>query len=253
MKSDLTNITFCIPYRKDSQARENNLCFLIEFLQANFDTNIFIIENGKEQTFNVLKGNDKLKYQFQQCNDEFFHRTKILNDIFRQCNTQFVANYDTDVIFRPLQYIKAYELLLTDKADIVYPYNAGFFDIDLSILKTYPIDNINFNEASYKTTLNTPYSVGGAVFCNLQKYKDAGLENEKFISYGYEDNERIARFNTLGYRVERIRGLLFHLKHSRGVNSWTTSPYFKQNESEYKRIMSMDKTQLLVEIKSWHL
>jgi hypothetical protein len=48
---------------------------------------------------------------------------------------------------------------------------------------------------------------------------EAGGENENFVAYNPEDQERVYRWKTLGYQVARVSGPLFHLDHYRGDNS----------------------------------
>ena len=64
-----------------------------------------------------------------------------------------------------------------------------------------------------------PVPVGGAFLANLKSYIDAGLENESFYGWGLEDGERYYRWENLGYKIKRVSGPLFHLSHSRGMNS----------------------------------
>ena len=46
MKHDLKDITFTIPVRIDSKDRFDNIHYIIDYLTANFDTNIIVFENG---------------------------------------------------------------------------------------------------------------------------------------------------------------------------------------------------------------
>ena len=48
MKTDLTDVTFIIPVKIDSDDRRRNLKITLSYLQRNFDTNIIVCESDKE-------------------------------------------------------------------------------------------------------------------------------------------------------------------------------------------------------------
>jgi predicted glycosyltransferase involved in capsule biosynthesis len=95
-------------------------------------------------------------------------------------------------------------------------------------------------------------AVGGAFFVNRSKYIEAGLENENFYGWGLEDGERFVRWNKLGYKVQRVNGVLFHLSHERGLNSIIHSPIQSTvKRMEKTRILNMPKSLLRDEVSSW--
>ena len=69
------------------------------------------------------------------------------------------------------------------------------------------------------------------------------MENEKFISYGYEDDERFHRFNTCS-KVIRINDYIYHLEHSRTQNSWFTNPHIEDNRKEWEKLKFYGKKAL---------
>ena len=79
---------------------------------------------------------------------------------------------------------------------------------------------------------------------STEKYIEGGLENENFIAYGYEDNERYHRFNKLGYKVGRYDGNVYHMEHERTPNSWFTNPYIENNKNLYEMILKFDTQEL---------
>ena len=60
---------------------------------------------------------------------------------------------------------------------------------------------------------------GGALIINLQKYIEAGMENEVHYGWGNEDFDRYCRWKNLGYRIYRTKNNLYHLLHPIGFNS----------------------------------
>ena len=77
------------------------------------------------------------------------------------------------------------------------------------------------------------------------------MENENFISWGYEDNERLHRLTTLGLRYIKLVGTCYHLNHYRSINSSPNNPFINNNKNEYFRICKMNKDQLINEVASW--
>lgn len=77
------------------------------------------------------------------------------------------------------------------------------------------------------------------------------MENEAFVSYGPEDQEREARFRKLGFVSCRAQGLLYHLTHPRGVNSDDGHPFSASNWAEFRRISKLSRLRLAAEIAEW--
>ena len=85
-----------------------------------------------------------------------------------------------------------------------------------------------------------------AQFFKRSVYIEGGLENENFKAYAPEDKERYYRFTKMGYHVDRIAdGWVYHLEHARGENSWFSNPHMQSNMSEWDKIQSMSKNNLL--------
>jgi hypothetical protein len=77
------------------------------------------------------------------------------------------------------------------------------------------------------------------------------MENEHFVSWGHEDDERLARALVLGLTVERVPGSVFHLRHPRGKDSNDRHQHYESNLKEFQRISKMDKEDLRIEVTSW--
>lgn len=254
-KTDLSDVTFTIPVRRDSKDREENLDLQIRYLKHHFDCQIII---GEESSVDYFRKTDPpiangLADQiiWTESYSQSFHRTKMLNDLARLAQTPFVVNLDTDVFFPVSAYARAVETLRNGSFDFCFPYLGKFMEVPRSY---YP-DIMNTMDLSIvdlaKCGVNHPNSVGGAIFLNKQKYFEAGGENEKFISWGAEDNERIARWQKLGYRVGRVGDILYHISHFRTQNSDPSNPFFGANTQEYARIVGMSKDELLKYVNGW--
>jgi len=245
IKYNLKNITFVIPFFFDHQDRLDNINTIIDFLLKNFNTNIIVKETGFRQYFTRTD----VDYIFESKN-EIIHRTKILNEMVRRSSTPYFCNYDCDVILPIDSYLLALNKLESG-TDIVYPYTK-FLRIDRNECRSF-IHSKNLNDLIDKKDINpnSNLSYGGCIFFNKDSFIQGGLENENFVSWGAEDQERYLRFSTLGYKVERLEGNLYHINHHMGINSGGTNPYFELNEKEFEKIKEMSKEQLVSYIKTW--
>jgi hypothetical protein len=247
---NLKEVTFIIPIKIDSEDRLNNYKMIINHLTTLFDTNIIVCESDKESHESVLSIHDDIEYMFVKSDSEFFHRTKLLNLMTKKAGTNIVCNYDTDVLFPEIQYILAVNKI-KEGCTLVFPYGGKFMDVPKRL---FPLLRDNKFDEIYESDMDLahPSSLGGAFFFDKIKYSEAGLENENFMSWGFEDNERISRLRKLNHTVCRTGGLLFHLNHERTINSVPEHPFYNQNMLEYNKINSLSKTQLEGYIKTWN-
>jgi predicted glycosyltransferase involved in capsule biosynthesis len=247
---DFKDVTFIIPIKFDSDDRKNNFKRTINYLLRNFDTNIIVAESDKNSNEEFVKSvSNKIQYIFEKNDTNIFHRTKLLNMMTKLSTTNIVVNYDIDVIFKVEQYLESKERILQG-FDFCFPYSGKFYDIKkefFNYIDSDQLDSINLNQC----TLFNPNSVGGALFFDKLKYNQIGLENEKFISWGHEDWERVVRIQKMGHRLCRVEGNLYHLTHYRDHNSSGQNPYYHQNGDEFNKIKGMDKIQLEEYIKTW--
>jgi hypothetical protein len=253
LKHDLSDLTFCIPVRIDSQDRLDNLELIVDYLKHHFQTNIIVYEDDLDSK---LMGTD-LAYKvnqliFNKNESGKFHRTKILNECYKKSSTRFVANYDTDVLFVPDAYIAAVNRLRNGSCDFIFPYDGKFREISRDkiskIKQTMNVDWIKFEDTNYIHDS----SVGGAVFCNKESYRKSGYENENFVQWGFEDNERIQRWITLGMKIERTSNWLIHIEHFRSTNSSPHNESYIANQMEYTNVARMPSDVLKKYISNWN-
>ena len=84
---------------------------------------------------------------------------------------------------------------------------------------------------------------GFVQFLHTETYKECGGENEGFVAYGYEDDERHYRLNLLT-NVCRLNERVFHLEHSRSKNSWFNNPFIEDNRKLWEKLKSCKKEEL---------
>ena len=217
IKYDLTKTTFMIPLRIEHPDRLINIKIVIKYLTTHFNTNIMILEDGKQSHYEEmeLKNYKNIDYTFIKSNNPCFHRTKYLNIMLFKVKTPVVVNYDSDVVLSTNSYLKAQDLILNKKYDLVLPFSNPpgvkyILQEDFHLLKEkYDVNDLKGvwnkkEKVSYKINEELSYNMAGlglCVFFNTQSYLSLGGENEDFKSWGAEDQERIYRFKRLNYNV----------------------------------------------------
>lgn len=230
-KIENRNVTFVIPVRIDSSERSENLDMVLRQLSHRKQTTILILEADIKPLYNLKKGYSNVKYLFVEDHDPVFHRTKYLNQLLREAETELVGIWDTDVILPDEQIDRALQDICEGKAVMSYPYDGRFYFCNSEESSCYrqqaSIDYLleRVNRGNYCMS----NSVGGAFCVRKDFYLEAGGENETFYGWGLEDLERIRRMFILGLPVTRVDGPLFHLFHPRNKNS-----YYKDEEAEIK-------------------
>ena len=246
-KIDLTDLTFLIPVRIDCQERLENLRLTVQFLRDYFKTEIIVLEADSQEKVHLSE--DILKI-FREDHDPVFHRTKYLNQMTNMAKTLYLGIWDADVIGIPSQIDAGINLLRNGEANMVFPYNRYFYAVPDSLKKLYLDNNcrldILMQSREYMSHMHGDWSVGGAFLVNRQAYVEAGMENEHFYGWGPEDAERYVRWDTLGYKIKRVDGPLFHMPHPRGITSLFASDNIeKRNRKEFLKICSMFSQDLM--------
>jgi hypothetical protein len=262
---DLSNLTFIVPVKIESQDRYYNAKTVLSYLNSHFKTNVSLYEayeTTSQLDFLDSLTNLSIKYQGLKLQPgEPFHRTKYLNIMLNDCQTVVVTNYDIDVILPVSTYIEVCNHILEDKGDFVYPFGLGKFQKRLHYSKWFEANHkellyysmIKFLENYDLTWLDqedtflssSESSDRNRLFAKTSTYKEAFGENEEFISYGPEDRERCFRFRKLGYRVEWWNNFVYHLEHSRTTDSNQNNPFFEKNETLYHWICALDENDLI--------
>jgi hypothetical protein len=224
-KIDLTDCTFIIPLKVDSEDREQNFKFVMKWFADKFNTNIIITESSHNDDL-VLKNNysDILKLLnvnlIEKPDEKYFRRTHYLNEMLKLSKTPITVNYDIDVFMPINNYWEAKIKILKDGYDLVYPFGNGQFQLEVPQKYRDEMINDNVTKIDIKKLLINRSEYGHAQFFKTESYKSGYGENEEFVSYGPEDQERYYRFNALGYKVCHLdKRYVFHLNHSRGRDS----------------------------------
>ena len=262
---DLSECTFIMPLRIESSDRMRNIITTLIYLLRNFETKVIVKEVDVESIFEQsvqpaleealedfqLEG---LTHIFEQSDDYTFHRTKIINDMLWMVDTPVVANYDCDILLPKTSYPYAVNMILNGHEledgtkyypKCVYPYGEGTYQAQLYTNDEEVTKFINqkFDFEVFQKWRAYDAKFGFVQFFDTEEYKRLGGENEGFIAYGYEDDERFYRFNMLS-KVARMNERIFHLEHKRTSNSWFNNPKIEANRSLWEKLKGCGKDEL---------
>ena len=267
-KNNLSNTTFIIPIRLESDDRLRNVITSICYLLANFKTNIIVHEVDSESVFaenalpqitEFLDGSiDGLDHVFEKSYSQAFHRQRVINDMLMKSTTPVVVNYDCDVLLPKTTYEYARNMIIKNNVDLVYPYGDGNWQYQIfaddKLVTDFLTKEFDFEILKKKSKVYMS-KYGFCQFFNRDSYISGGMENENFVAYAPEDVERYYRFTKLGYKVERINDWIYHLEHKRTPNSWINNPYMEKNNEEWEKIkrMSLDELHKYVKTQSYYL
>ena len=265
---DLKKCTFIIPLRIETEDRMRNIVTTLIYLTRLFDTNIIVKEVDKESIYireiqplleQALEPEmlTCINHIFEQSDEFTFHRTKILNDMLWMVDTPVVANYDSDIILPLESYINATNMISKGwvhpdaeggkPVKIVYPYGYGDYQWQCHVGDKEVTNFINsgFNFEYFNGHMRQwDAKYGFCQFFDTEEYKRLGGENENFVAYGYEDDERYFRFNLLS-SVARLNEYVFHLEHGRTKNSWFNNPHCEDNKKIWETLKVKGKKSLL--------
>lgn len=251
---ELTHTTFMIPVKIESDDRRVNLSIVVEYILKHFNTYIIIYEQDLTSKVPALfkpHWHPKVRHVFFPSDSQFFHKTRALNMMTKMSHTPVVVSYDSDILFPINQIADAANCVALGRKPFCYPFNTRLYHIEKNFIPTIQ-STLDLASIGSNTALRHPaVPPGGAFFINKSKFFQCGLENENFISWGPEDQERLYRVVKLGFEVEFINGPIFHLDHSRTPNSNATHAQFARNEAEFNKIKSMSVGELRNYIGTW--
>jgi hypothetical protein len=274
---DLSNVTFIIPLRIDTDDRLRNIICTTSFLLNRFKCKVIIKESDEISKFNEwafpkissISDVANLKYIFEENHDDHFHRTRLLNEMIMMTETDIVVNYDTDIVLPVSSYVKAKEMIDLGEFDIVYPYKFGEYGERKVFPQTKVEDEDDLNNffkipfvkkfiSKFEPEILDEYygyaqnvngigwaEYGMVQFFKTEVYKKGYLENENFIAYAPEDVERHHRWKLLGYNIGRVDSHAYHLEHKRTENSWFNNPFMQKNNELWEYLKGLSKKEVI--------
>jgi predicted glycosyltransferase involved in capsule biosynthesis len=251
MEMNDMKVDFLIPCRIESEDRLRNAITSVSYLLSNFPESRVIIKEVDTKShfkFRALPeikkytNIDNLVHIFEESSDEFFHKTKILNDLLIESSAEIVFNHDVDMILPKSTYYHSYQAIVNDKCEVIYPYGCGAYqwavDYPMNIydefIQSFNIDILKKNAQRSSST------IGWGQMIRRQTYIECGMWNENFISWGAEDCEFYYRLAVLGFRLGRVDDDIYHLEHGRTFNSHYNNPKFRDNHNLWQWIRNQN-------------
>ena len=250
---ELPDVTLLFAVRIESRHRLRNLQLNTQYLLRHLHTHILIGEEGppyQVEYAGVFKSERLEVFHLPISHPDLFWRTRSTNLLIQASSTSYAASLDSDVMFFPRQYADAYTLLNANLADAVYPFDRPTKRIARRLHARLG-QTCDLTQFVHLPDSNSEVATGGCLFFDVARFQSCGLENERIIGWGPDDNERDLRLRHLGIRLGRVSGPLFHLEHRRGRPSRTMHDLTETNEKECARIASLASIDLAAEILSW--
>lgn len=250
------DLTYIIPTRIESEDRLKNIITSVTYLLKTLPkAKVIVKEVSPRATFKFRAipeikkhvSTDNLTYIFEESNDELFHKTRILNDLILMADTEVVCSHDVDVIYPKDSHEIAYQLIMENQYDVVYPYGCGVYQYQVD----YPMEVFqSFLQSGFDMNIIQPRcrtessTIGWTQFYNREKVIKIGMWNENFLSWGAEDCEFYFRANSLGCKVGRINDWIWHFEHARTHNSHYHNPKFMDNHNLWQWIRNQNPQSL---------
>lgn len=252
--TDMGDVTIVMPIRVDSDDRIANLKTIIR-LYSTLENIHFIIWEADNYQYLHIEENERISYSFCMDDNPVFHFTYYRNVMIKQAKTPIVIVWDVDVLVPEKQLYRAIDEVRNHLSVLSFPYDGICYSLppDMSDNFRNTLDwEVLLSEEEKFPTMFGQLTVGGIFVVDRERYMRAGMENEYFIGWGPEDIERLKRLIILDLPVSRIKGCIFHLYHSRRLNSG----YVDQSQNlsakkELLRICRKSKAGLLEEITDW--
>jgi predicted glycosyltransferase involved in capsule biosynthesis len=252
----MNDLTFLLPCRIETEDRLRNVITSVTYLLRHFAQSKVIVKEVDTHShfkfralpvINKYVDTSNLTHIYEESDEKFFHKTRILNDLLVASDTEIVYNHDVDVVLPLGSYLSAYSQIKTGQCDAVYPFGCGVYqwavNYDESVFYQFLDSNFDYDVLeSHKFRVAS--SIGWGQMIKRQVEIDIGMWNENFISWGAEDCEFYFRLNSFGYKVGRVIDDIYHFEHGRTFNSHYHNPKFMDNHNLWQNIRTWDPNKL---------
>lgn len=259
-KFDLeNNFTFVVPVKIDCIERKNNLHTIIDFIYENF-INFKVIVSEQSTNQEIIQTN-KFNYLFKFSVNRY-HKTKCVNDAVKLIDTDFGCMYDADYIVTPMSLFHCFNKLKKDY-HFAHPsigMNIYFDKHHTSVFKLQnklPLQS----EINYHHFFEPAHYPGLCFMFKTKDYFEIGLENENFITWGFEDHERFIRIEKLQKKVYYSPACGYHLWHPRKGDFYYKVKFEddkivelfdnQDHKDELIKVNAMSKEELMSYVDSW--
>jgi predicted glycosyltransferase involved in capsule biosynthesis len=243
VKFNMDNLTFILPVGIETQDRYRNFLFTINYLINVCPEANFIIHEMGDVNYSEKVEHARIKKIFTKTSkiDEKFYKTWCINRAIEQAKTKVICIYDVDVLI-PLKSIEKSVGYIVDGYDMVLPYNYGPYQKQILNFKECEqfIKSLNFDD--FKTVRPNNSFYGHVQFFNKSSYMEVGCENEDMIGWGPEDQEKLFKMYSLGYKVKYLDdAYVWHIEHSRLNPTPWMSDIHSKNMEIFEKIKNMSE------------
>jgi predicted glycosyltransferase involved in capsule biosynthesis len=252
----MKDLTFLLPCRIESEDRLKNVITSVTYLLKNFPESKVILKevdshsHFKFRALPVIRkyiSTDQLTHIYEESDEKFFHKTRILNDLLVASETEIVYNHDVDIVLPIQSYVIAYNAIKNDGIDAVYPFGCGVYqwavNYSESTFNQFLDSNFDFSILT-DSKFRVASSIGWGQMIKKESEIKVGLWNENFISWGAEDCEFYYRLNCFGLKIARVNEDIYHFEHGRTFNSHYHNPKFMDNHNLWQNIRTWDAPKL---------
>ena len=241
-KYDLSETSFIIHFRRDSDDRFFNLECILNYFDNYIDyKELFIINDDSQPDIgltNIKEKYPKISIEFFK-NDDAFKKSECFNKISNIATGKILCFYDTDILVKPEFIHYSQNLIIDGKLDHVYPYNGLFVDIkkehrDLAVnfnfdkLESLLLDRKIGYDNEYMTVAHD-HSVGGITMLSREAFEKIDGYNNDYIGWGCEDVDIYIKSGVKNKvaAVNSPDAICWHIHHDNAIR--TENKYYQNN------------------------
>lgn len=244
----MKRITYIITHKESTPDRRSNLMCVLEWLNNinEIDKVIIVEQDNTPKINNIIDSginrNYKLEYKFIENNNAFFNKCWAFNVGAKLADTEWLGFGDNDV-FMNINTLNEGIGIALDDFDSFTPYETVF---DLNPAETQNIKDTKTYEDIRKKHSSirggAPYG-GGIFFIKRKSFFDIGAWDERYISWGAEDEDITHRIKN-NLKFLSINKNAYHLQHSRTIHSTHQQEFYADNVRLFisRRDTTLDET-----------
>ena len=234
----LKDVTLIVPYRFDTPARKRNFEIVTSYFGYS-DLTLLPVEQSGSKIPSEPSSQHLLYYTLNNPQAPF-HKTRLINQGLAHVKTPVVGVLDTDVLCDIRSVQVAAEALIAGHADLIYPYDGTFLEVPEVHVDSFARRWAAGYRSDPRTVTVAQDSVGGLFLTSTARFRELGGANERFVSWGPEDQEIALRYARVGAAIARLPGSLWHLEHPRSLDSGPNHPDYLDNVRQWTRLLDLD-------------
>lgn len=247
-KHNLTDTSFIVHFRRDSEDRVHNLRTILDFFDQYIDAADITIVNDDVTPDSILEEITKqypnIRILFLENNYEFM-KSASFNEASKYVKGSVFCFYDVDVLIDPIFLQKSQQAILDNKVDHIYPFNGLFVDVQKCFFPE--LKNFSFNSLLYELEsrkigwandnliVASDSSPGGATMISKEAFERMKGFDTGFIGWGFEDTDFLYRSRKVN-KVEHlsdVNAICWHLHHDNAIRLENT--HYRANIQKFNK------------------